>query len=56
MKEDAFQGIPILSESYLVNKSEILAPKDGSLEPESMFWKMSLELEMCQFFLLTVDK
>lgn len=50
MRKCAFQGIPTLSESYLVNKSGILAPKDASLVPESMFWKMSLDLEMRQFF------
>jgi hypothetical protein len=43
----------ILSESYLVNKSGTLAPKDTALVPASLFWKMSLDLEMPRFFLWT---
>lgn len=53
VREYVLQDIPILPKSYLVNKSGTLAPKDASLVPESMFWKMSLDLNMPWFFLRT---
>lgn len=55
-RAESTRDIPIPSESDLVNKSGMPAPKHTSLVPESMFWKMSLHLEMRQFFLLTMDR